>query len=65
MSVETARLLDAYDVEEVSVLVRMKRIMVEQHGYEPDYFDGMGFLEIESIFLDDCGEEDFRPADAG
>jgi hypothetical protein len=49
-----------YDVEEMSVLARMKKIMKEKHGYESDDFDGMSFTDIESMFLDDCGEKDFR-----
>jgi hypothetical protein len=54
---------DAYDVPEMNVLARMKRIMIDKHGYDAEDFEGYGFLDIESMFLDDCGEEDFRPAE--
>jgi hypothetical protein len=49
-----------YDVEEMSVLARMKHVMKTKHGYINDDFDGMSFTDIESMFLDDCGEKDFR-----
>lgn len=52
-----------YDVPEMNVLARMKKIMIEKHGYTREEFDGCSFTEIESMFLDDCGEEDFRPAE--
>jgi hypothetical protein len=52
-----------YDVGEMNVLARMKRIMIEKHGYAPKDFEGYNFTEIESMFLDDCGEPDFRPAE--
>lgn len=53
--------LRVYDVPEVAVLERMKKIMMEKHDWEPEDFDGMSFMDIESEFLDGCGEEDFRP----
>ena len=49
-----------YDVEEMSVLARMKKIMREKHGYTDEDFEDATFTDIESMFLDDCGEEDFR-----
>lgn len=54
--------LDAYDEEEMDVLRRMKQIMIDKHGYEGTEFEDATFTEIESMFLDDCGEPDFRPA---
>lgn len=49
-----------YDVEEMSVLARMKKIMKEKHGYDDEDFEDCTFADIESMFLDSCGEEDFR-----
>lgn len=49
-----------YDVVEVAVLERMKRVMMEKHGWEIDDFEGMSFTDIEAEFLDGCGEKDFR-----
>jgi hypothetical protein len=49
-----------YDVPEMNVLTRMKKIMKEKHGYTDEDFEGATFMDIESMFLDDCGEEDFR-----
>lgn len=49
-----------YDVEEMSVLARMKKIMREKHGYTDEDFEDATFADIESMFLDDCGEKDFR-----
>jgi hypothetical protein len=51
---------DYYDAEERDVLSRMKRIMIEKHGYTEEDFIDTTFLDVESMFLDDCGEEDFR-----
>lgn len=51
---------DTYDVGEMSILNRMKKIMRDKHGYTDEDFADYGFLDIESMFLDDCGEEDFR-----
>lgn len=51
-----------YDTAEITVLERMKRIMIQKHGWEREDFEGMTFLDIESEFLDGCGEPDFRPA---
>jgi hypothetical protein len=53
---------DTYDEAEMSVLARMKKIMRERHGYAAEDFAGMTFADIESEFLDFCGEPDFRPA---
>jgi hypothetical protein len=52
--------MNDYDVEELSVLERMKRIMIEEHGYTRADFEECTFADIESMFLDDCGEPDFR-----
>ena len=49
-----------YDIEEMTVLQRMKTIMIRKHGWELEDFEGMTFLDIESEFLDGCGEPDFR-----
>jgi hypothetical protein len=49
-----------YDVEEMGVLTRMKHVMKTKHGYTDADFEGATFMDIESMFLDDCGERDFR-----
>lgn len=49
-----------YDVEEMSVLARMKHILKTKHGYTDEDFEEATFMDIESMFLDDAGEEDFR-----
>ena len=51
---------DEYDVEEMSVLARMKHVLKTKHGYTDEDFEECTFLDIESMFLDDAGEPDFR-----
>lgn len=49
-----------YDVEELTVMGRMKKTLKEKHGWEDEDFEGMTFTDVESEFLDSYGEEDFR-----
>jgi hypothetical protein len=49
-----------YDIEEMSVLNRMKRDLMRDHGWYTIDFEGMTFLDIESTYLDEYGYEDFR-----
>jgi hypothetical protein len=51
--------LDMYDLEEMSILARMKRTLIRKHGWEAEGFQGMNFMGIEAEFLD--AEPDFRP----
>lgn len=51
-----------YDVPEVNVLQRMKRVLIKRHDWEAADFDGMDFTSIEAEFLE--VEPDFR-GDAG
>lgn len=53
----------AYDAPEQAILDRMKRILAEEDGIESAELDGLSFTDVESMFLDDYGHEDFRPAD--
>jgi hypothetical protein len=53
--------LDMYDLEEMNILARMKRTLIQKHGWEPEDFQGMNFMDIEAEFLD--VEPDFRPED--
>ena len=53
-------LLPQHDEPEMSVLKKMKYILKTKHGYSNDDFEGLSFADIESIFLDDAGEPDFR-----
>ena len=50
-----------YDLEEMTVLQRMRHVLVTKHGWDEEDFEEMSFMDIESAFLDDAGEEDFRP----
>lgn len=50
-----------YDTEEVSVIQRMRRVLIEKYGWEPEDFEGMSFTDVEYEFLE--VEEDFRPED--
>lgn len=54
---------DEYDVEEMGVLARMKHVLKTEHGYTDDDFEDATFMDIESMFLDDAGEADFRPSE--
>lgn len=47
-----------YDAAEESVLARMKRVLVSDHGWVPEDFEELTFLDIEGEFL--VVEEDFR-----
>lgn len=49
-----------YDGEEYGIFARMKKVLVERHGWEAEDFQGMSFLDVESEFLDAYGEVDFR-----
>lgn len=49
-----------YDVEEMGVLAHMKHILKTKHGYTDADFEEATFADIESMFLDDAGEKDFR-----
>lgn len=51
---------DEYDIEEMGVLARMKHVLKTKHGYTDEDFEGATFADIESMFLDDAGEPDFR-----
>ncbi len=47
------------DVEEVSVINRMKGTLIRKHGWDAADFEEMSFLDIETEFLE--VEKDFRP----
>ena len=49
-----------YDVPELGVLARMKHVLRTSHGYTDEDFKDATFADIESMFLDDAGEVDFR-----
>ena len=57
---ESSKQRDPHDVEEMTVLQRMKHILKTKHGYTDADFEEQTFADIESMFLDDAGEKDFR-----